>query len=59
MPVYGYVCDKCGRKQSLARSIHEPEPLEWICRKCNLPMRRDFQFGMINFKGTGWGKEAR
>ena len=59
MPVYGYVCDKCGRKQSLARSIHELEPKEQMCKKCVLPMRRDYQFGMVNFKGTGWGKEAR
>jgi len=59
MPVYGYVCDKCGKKQGLARSIHDPEPAEQICKKCKTPMRRDYTFGMVNFKGTGWGKEAR
>ena len=58
MPVYGYVCDKCGRKQSLARSINVLEPKEQMCKKCVLPMRRDYQFGMVNFKGTGWGKDA-
>jgi len=59
MPVYGYICDLCGKKQGLARSIHDPEPAQVKCVNCKAVMRRDYSITGITFKGTGWGKEAR
>jgi hypothetical protein len=59
MPVYAYVCDKCGEKTALLRSIHDPEPEQQKCVECNEALRRDYTIAAVTFKGTGWGKEAR
>ena len=59
MPVYAYVCDKCGEKAALLRSIHEPEPAQVKCVKCEAVLRRDYSIAAITFKGNGWGKQER
>lgn len=56
MPVYDYQC-KCGFHTSVARLIDEVEQKP-ICAKCNLVMSRVFFAPPIQFKGSGWGKDA-
>lgn len=52
MPVYDFVCDKCGKKNSVVQSLTETDK-EVRC-ECGELMRRDFGFAATQFKGSGF-----
>ncbi|HTO87502.1 MAG TPA: FmdB family zinc ribbon protein [Thermoanaerobaculia bacterium] len=52
MPIYEYVCGKCGEKTEVIQRIGE-RPLK-VCPRCGGKLRKAFSAPAIQFKGTGW-----
>lgn len=55
MPIYSYKC-ACGNTLNVMHGM--TERVTPACDKCGAEMKRDYSFGAIKFKGTGWGKDA-
>lgn len=56
MPLYNYRC-ACGFHTSISRSMDSVEKKP-VCVKCSKEMVRVFYAPPIQFKGSGWGKDA-
>lgn len=57
MPIYEYVCEKCGHKFELMQKIGEDSGVK--CIKCDGHMRRIFSSVPFIFGGTRWvGEKA-
>lgn len=54
MPTYEYVCDKCGDRVAVIRSMTE-QSLPISCVTCKIEMTRIWDTPGIVFKGGGWG----
>ena len=54
MPTYEYVCDKCGERIAVIRSMHE-DAQTVRCEKCDVEMTRIWDTPGVVFKGGGWG----
>lgn len=52
MPVYEYVCGKCGRVREAMQKISDP-PLT-RCDVCNGRLKRIISQSTFHLKGTGW-----
>ena len=52
MPIYEYVCQKCGRKTEVLQRLSE-KPLK-ICPHCGGRLKKAISAPAIQFKGSGW-----
>ena len=59
MAYYEFKCSVCGATYGINRDINADGDIAAPdCRKCNIATERIFSIVGINFKGTGWGKDA-
>ena len=52
MPIYEYVCGKCGQKTEVIQRIGEA-PLK-VCPHCGGRLKKAISAPAIQFKGSGW-----
>jgi putative FmdB family regulatory protein len=52
MPIYEYVCGKCGKKTEVIQRVSEA-PLR-VCPHCGGRLKKAFSAPAIQFKGSGW-----
>ena len=52
MPIYEYVCGKCGEKTEVIQRMGEA-PLK-VCPHCGGRLKKAFSAPAIQFKGSGW-----
>jgi putative FmdB family regulatory protein len=53
MPIYEYVCDKCGNHIELLQKVGDPAPKR--CEKCRKgKMEKIFSRTSFQLKGSGW-----
>ena len=52
MPIYEYVCQKCGKKTEAIQRIGE-SPLR-VCPHCGGRLKKAISAPAIQFKGSGW-----
>jgi len=52
MPIYEYVCNKCGQKTEVIQRIGEA-PLK-VCPHCGGRLKKAISAPAIQFKGSGW-----
>ena len=52
MPIYEYVCGKCGRKTEVIQRVNEAKLK--VCPHCGGPLKKAFSAPAIQFKGSGW-----
>ena len=52
MPIYEYVCEKCGQKTEVIQSVGEA-PLR-VCPHCGGKLKKAISAPAIQFKGSGW-----
>jgi putative FmdB family regulatory protein len=58
MPIYDYICQRCGQRVELVHGIHASGPER--CEHCGQgPMRKVLAPPAIHFKGSGWAKKER
>jgi putative FmdB family regulatory protein len=52
MPIYEYVCGKCGKKTEVIQRVGEA-PLR-VCPHCGGRLKKAISAPAIQFKGSGW-----
>jgi len=52
MPIYEYVCEKCGEKTEVIQRVGEA-PLR-VCPHCGGRLKKAISAPAIQFKGSGW-----
>jgi len=52
MPIYEYVCEKCGKKTEVIQRVGE-RPLK-VCPHCSGKLKKAISAPAIQFKGSGW-----
>lgn len=52
MPIYEYVCDKCGSRIEIIQRIGDPAPKR--CRKCRGKLQKAVSRTSFQLKGSGW-----
>jgi putative FmdB family regulatory protein len=52
MPIYEYVCGKCGKKTEVIQRVNEA-PLR-VCPHCGGRLKKAISAPAIQFKGSGW-----
>ncbi len=52
MPIYEYVCEKCGKKTEVIQRVGET-PLR-VCPHCSGRLKKAISAPAIQFKGSGW-----
>jgi len=52
MPLYEYLCERCGRTTEILQRLDEP-PLG-SCPQCGGPVKKQFSAPAFHLKGTGW-----
>jgi len=52
MPIYEYVCEKCGKKTEVIQRVGEA-PLR-VCPHCSGRLKKAISAPAIQFKGSGW-----
>lgn len=58
MPSYEYKCAECGETATLVTRITEQLIIP-VCFKCKVEMKRDYRFGSVQFKGSGFYSNER
>jgi putative FmdB family regulatory protein len=52
MPLYEYICERCGETTETLQRHGDPPPPE--CPKCGGPLRKKMSAPAFQFKGSGW-----
>lgn len=52
MPIYEYLCQKCGRHFEKRQSVSEAALTQ--CEKCGGPVEKQWSLSGFQFKGEGW-----
>lgn len=52
MPIYEYLCKKCGTRIEKRQSVAD-EPLK-VCEKCGGDLEKQWSLSGFAFKGDGW-----
>lgn len=52
MPIYEYVCDKCGSRIEIIQRIGDAAPKR--CRKCRGKLQKAVSRTSFQLKGSGW-----
>ena len=55
MPIYEFVCEKCGRLVERLQGIHDPPPD--ACPECGGKMAKIMSRNSFQLKGGGWYKD--
>lgn len=51
VPIYEYICEKCGKEEEVLQSVNDPPPM---C--CEQKMKKQISLSSFILKGTGWYK---
>ena len=54
MPLYDFVCDKCGFCKEELIKLNDKEP---VCDKCGSSMRKAMSAPAFHLKGSGWAAD--
>lgn len=54
MPIYEYVCEKCGDHVEVLQKVSDPPPKR--CKKCRGKLERIVSRTAFQLKGSGWYK---
>jgi putative FmdB family regulatory protein len=57
MATYSYKCRECEEEQTVQHPINDSPTI--LCAKCNAKMVKVFSAPQLQFRGGGWGKDAR
>jgi putative FmdB family regulatory protein len=57
MPIYDYICTKCGHEVEVIHSVAVDGPS--VCPKCGGPMKKAIVAPAVHFKGSGWARKER
>ena len=57
MPLYDYVCARCGHEVEIMHSVHGRGPA--TCSECGGPMKKAIAAPAFHFKGSGWARKER
>jgi putative FmdB family regulatory protein len=57
MPIYEYVCNKCGNKSEILITTDKIE--NPICERCGEPMKKVVSLSNFHLKGSGWYKSTK
>lgn len=57
MATYSYKCRECEEEQTVQHPINDSPTI--LCSKCNGKMVKVFSAPQLQFRGGGWGKDAR
>jgi putative FmdB family regulatory protein len=57
MPLYDYVCTRCGHQVEVMHSVHGHGPS--ACPECGGPMKKAIVAAAVHYKGTGWARKER
>lgn len=57
MPLYDYICAKCGHEIEVMHSVHDHGPA--VCPVCAGPMKKAIVAPAVHFKGSGWARKER
>lgn len=52
MPIYEYVCEKCGSRIEIIQRVGDPPPKR--CRKCRGKLQKAVSRTSFQLKGSGW-----
>jgi putative FmdB family regulatory protein len=52
MPIYEYVCEKCGSRIEIIQGVGDPPPKR--CRKCRGKLQKAISRTSFQLKGSGW-----
>ena len=52
MPIYEYVCEKCGSRIEIIQRVGDPPPKR--CRKCRGKLQKAISRTSFQLKGSGW-----
>lgn len=52
MPIYEYICQKCGRKTEVIQRMDDAPPAK--CPHCGGKVKKAISAPAIQFKGSGW-----
>lgn len=52
MPIYRYVCEKCGTRIEVIQKVNDAPPKR--CRKCRGKLEKDVSRTSFQLKGGGW-----
>jgi len=56
MPIYDYICAKCGHELEVIHSVTADGP---VCPKCGGPMKKAIVAPAVHFKGSGWARKEK
>lgn len=59
MPIYDYVCSRCGQRTEVVHGIHDPAPR--FCPACGAAatLSKAITSAAIHYRGSGWAKKDR
>ena len=57
MPLYDYVCARCGHEVEVMHPVHGRGPA--TCGDCGGPMKKAIAAPAVHFKGSGWARKER
>jgi putative FmdB family regulatory protein len=57
MPIYDYVCAKCGYEIEVIHSVNGHGPS--TCPSCGGPLKKAIVAPAVHFKGSGWARKER
>jgi putative FmdB family regulatory protein len=57
MPIYDYICAKCGHELEVIHSVTADGPS--ACPKCGGTMKKAIVAPAVHFKGSGWARKEK
>ena len=58
MPIYRYICERCGASRTEIHKMSESPKLKCHVPKCNGGMSRAVARSSFSLKGNGWYKDG-
>jgi putative FmdB family regulatory protein len=52
MPIYEYICEKCGSRIEVIQKVDDPPPKR--CQKCRGKLKKGVSRTSFQLKGSGW-----
>lgn len=54
MPLYDFICPKCGQEKEEFLKLNKQEP---VCDKCGIQMKKAMSAPAFILKGSGWASD--